>query len=236
MVRPPARRREQHGDPGNIDIAYLLRVDPPAAAKPAPAKKVITRVAVTLATLAALFGITTAQLEAANPGIGPTVRPSATVTLPSGVGSNPKGGDVIATPVPETPAKPAPAVRTLYKGTKGADVVLLQKRLGAPASGTFDSYTDRAVRDFQYVKHLTVDGRVGPATRAALGGGWQPRPVLKQGSTGRWVVIVQRRLGVAMDGRFGPKTKAAVMRYERSFGLAVNGVWSDSTWARMYRH
>ena len=223
-----------HGDPGNIDIGYLLSVTPPK-------RTVVTLVGVTLAALATIFGLTTGQLEAANPGIAPSLRPSVTVTLPSGVNQTPGGATGVTKPggaVPpaaQAPAKPpATTARTLYKGTSGADVKTLQTRLGIPADGKFGAKTDRAVRDFQYVKGLTVDGKAGPATMKALGSRWS-KPSVRSGDRGRYVVVVQRLVGVTADGKFGPKTKAAVQAFEKRHGLLANGIWSDSTWARAYR-
>ena len=116
----------------------------------------------------------------------------------------------------------------------GSDVKALQVKLGVPADGKFGPKTDRAVRDFQYVKSLTVDGKVGPATRKALGTGWV-KPNVKYGDRGRYVVVVQRRVGVTMDGRFGPATKAAVISYERAWGLTRNGVHDAANWSKHYR-
>jgi hypothetical protein len=65
---------------------------------------------------------------------------------------------------------PAPASRpTLRRGDRGPAVVELQKLLGITADGDFGKITDRAVRDFQTAKKLTVDGIVGPKTWKALG-------------------------------------------------------------------
>lgn len=65
---------------------------------------------------------------------------------------------------------PAPAGRpTLRRGDRGPAVVELQKLLGITADGDFGKMTDRAVRDFQTAKKLTVDGIVGPKTWKALG-------------------------------------------------------------------
>jgi peptidoglycan hydrolase-like protein with peptidoglycan-binding domain len=72
------------------------------------------------------------------------------------------------------PAAYTPPKRTLKEGMSGADVKALQQRLAAlkyypgPADGTYGSDTLEAVWAFQEVNGLSVDGVVGPATKAAL--------------------------------------------------------------------
>ena len=57
--------------------------------------------------------------------------------------------------------------------------------------------------------------------------------ILTRGSNGRFVEIVQERVGVATDGVFGPKTEAAVREFQRDKGLAVDGVVGPETWAAL---
>jgi hypothetical protein len=48
--------------------------------------------------------------------------------------------------------------------------------------------------------------------------------MLKRGDRGPAVKILQRRLGIAADGVFGPMTERAVKRYQSSHGLVPDGV------------
>jgi hypothetical protein len=65
-------------------------------------------------------------------------------------------------------------MRYLSKGCKGEDVRAIQYLLNGrgyncgTADGDFGSKTDTAVRRYQSVKGLGVDGSVGPATMASL--------------------------------------------------------------------
>jgi hypothetical protein len=55
------------------------------------------------------------------------------------------------------------------QGSQGSEVAAVQRALGIPASGAFDSKTEAAVERFQRNEGLAVDGIVGPQTKAALG-------------------------------------------------------------------
>ena len=59
---------------------------------------------------------------------------------------------------------------TLKKGSKGAEVKLLQELLGITADGDFGPKTEAAVIAFQKAHGLTADGVVGAKTWAALTG------------------------------------------------------------------
>ena len=57
----------------------------------------------------------------------------------------------------------------LQAGSSGSEVTAVQAALGVAQTGTYGPATRRAVRRFQRANGLTVDGIVGPQTRAALG-------------------------------------------------------------------
>jgi len=57
--------------------------------------------------------------------------------------------------------------------------------------------------------------------------------VLKNGSTGDLVAALQRKLGLADDGKFGPGTEAALKTWQAANGLAADGIAGDATLAKM---
>lgn len=57
------------------------------------------------------------------------------------------------------------------------------------------------------------------------------RPLLRSGSRGKAVCVLQRALGVAIDGIFGPATRAAVLTRQRAAGIAADGIVGPQTWA-----
>jgi peptidoglycan hydrolase-like protein with peptidoglycan-binding domain len=134
---------------------------------------------------------------------------------------------------------------TISIGSTGHDVRRLQRifvmtKVLTPSSitGSFDSTTEQAAKDFQQDAGLTVDGIVGPLT-------WQALPadpktlLLVRGLSGSVVTALQKGLQKystpatdpgAVDGNFGPKTEAAVKAYQRDRGVQVDGIVGDQTW------
>lgn len=60
-------------------------------------------------------------------------------------------------------------MNTLKTGSRGSDVIKLQRALNLYADGIFGKLTEEAVKDFQKSKGLTADGIVGAKTWIALG-------------------------------------------------------------------
>jgi hypothetical protein len=59
------------------------------------------------------------------------------------------------------------------------------------------------------------------------------RPTLRRGSSGELVKEVQGKVGVTVDGDFGPKTEAAVRAFQRARGLVPDGIVGPKTWAAL---
>jgi peptidoglycan hydrolase-like protein with peptidoglycan-binding domain len=53
--------------------------------------------------------------------------------------------------------------------------------------------------------------------------------VLSSGATGRQVELLQRALGIAADGVYGPETEGAVEKFQASRGLTVDGIAGPET-------
>lgn len=57
--------------------------------------------------------------------------------------------------------------------------------------------------------------------------------ILKKGSSGSRVKILQDFLDLKMDGEFGPRTEAAVKKWQSEHGIKADGIVGPITWAKM---
>ena len=111
--------------------------------------------------------------------------------------------------------------------------------------GTIDGLagpmTANGLRAFQRAARIPVNGELSARTRAELGALGRPlvaRRVLVQGTYGWDVSSLQFLLARAghlrlldVDGHFGASTKAGLVRFQRTRGLAVDGVAGPATLA-----
>ena len=58
--------------------------------------------------------------------------------------------------------------------------------------------------------------------------------VLKQGSTGADVKLVQKKLGIGADGIFGSGTKRAVVAFQKEHDLVADGIIGKLTWNTLF--
>jgi hypothetical protein len=79
-------------------------------------------------------------------------------------------------------------------------------------------------------KEAPVVKDVAPATPAAAPAA---KATLKVGSKGALVKEVQKKIGAAPDGAFGPNTAKAVKAYQTKHGIPVTGVVDAATWAKL---
>lgn len=123
---------------------------------------------------------------------------------------------------------------TVMLGADGTDVKELQKRLRNlgymdDVTGHFGEKTVEAVKKFQQLNNLSVDGKVGAKTREALYSPDSKANFLKYGDNSDDVKKWQQKLKdlgyltTTPDGNYGPDTKTAVARFQDRNGLIADG-------------
>ena len=147
------------------------------------------------------------------------------------------------------PAAAAALRPRLVKGAQGPAVVFVQQALSVtPTSGYYGPLTRRAVKKLQRSRSLKPTGRVTARTWAVLLPATAPtaapealptpeaaaagRPRLEKGTRGPAVVFVQQALSVTpTSGYYGPLTRRAVKKLQRSRSLKPTGRVTARTWA-----
>jgi peptidoglycan hydrolase-like protein with peptidoglycan-binding domain len=134
----------------------------------------------------------------------------------------------------------------LKEGSTDSGVLRIQALLATLNlySGQLDSIfgakTKDAVLKFQAANSLTKDGIVGVNTAIALDDeAWAvQQSVLKEGSKGTDVEAFQGMYNsyfgtLTVDGVFGAKTKAEVIKFQKSRNLTADGIVSAKTWSSL---
>lgn len=75
---------------------------------------------------------------------------------------------------------------------------------------------------------IYVDGLRGPQVEDMLN-----RLCLQSGSKGNCVSWLQCRIGVKIDGDFGPNTRAAVIKFQTAHGLKIDGIAGKQTFNKL---
>src|SRR6266545_2214908 len=70
-----------------------------------------------------------------------------------------------------------------------------------------------------------------PAVEPAPPAGTAPRPTVRRPMKSEFVKQVQAKVGVTVDGTFGPNTEAAVRAFQRGHALVPDGIVGPKTWA-----
>lgn len=129
---------------------------------------------------------------------------------------------------------------TVTIGADGTDVEELQSRLRElgymdELTGHFGETTEAAVKKFQELNGLTVDGKVGSKTREALYSADAKANYMKYGEQSDEVKEYQERLKelgyltTTPDGNYGADTTAAVKRFQELNGLIADGFLGYNT-------
>jgi N-acetylmuramoyl-L-alanine amidase len=132
----------------------------------------------------------------------------------------------------KTPVQPVatsnPAVKTIQHDMNRLKIVsptLIE-------DGISGDKTKAAIKKFQSIVGIPQTGVYGSQSDKA----YQSiviKTTLKQGSKGVPARYIQFRIGVAIDGVFGPKTAVAVEVWQRQNGLSADGICGAHMWAKL---
>lgn len=181
----------------------------------------------------------------------PTNNAGTTGWSPIGLPTVPVSNPVTVTQIPFTQAPTSAPVKSLKLGEQGEQVRNLQRQLKelgfytGNVDGDYGVGTEEAVKAFQKQYKLTPDGQAGEMTLTKLASAKAtmipevtPAPTgsMKLGSEGDNVRSVQQKLkslgfyNGSVDGDFGENTEAAVIRFQKQYGLTADGKVGTQTW------
>jgi peptidoglycan hydrolase-like protein with peptidoglycan-binding domain len=151
--------------------------------------------------------------------------------------------------------KPQSPVLTLKRGSRGAEVVRLQKMLyeldySITVDGDFGMQTERMVRDFQTNQGLAATGIVTQALLGVLEAELvRPKAIgkkiitgvfLRKGDCGPAVVALQKALNkqgahpmLSEDGVFDGDTSDAVKVFQKKSKVVIDGIAGPQTWGAL---
>ncbi|MGA4669235.1 phage tail tip lysozyme [Propionibacteriaceae bacterium Y1923] len=142
-------------------------------------------------------------------------------------------GGTVTPPSTETSFPSLKQGTTNKAATTTLQYLLRSKGYTITVDGLFGAGTTSTVKQFQSSRGLVADGVAGEKTFTAL------VPTLKEGDSGTAVTALQVELKAhgtysgAIDGKFGPQTRTAVINYQKSVGLAADGVVGLKTWGSL---
>lgn len=120
---------------------------------------------------------------------------------------------------------------------QGADFCAGHKEFALPKGRKTDPNFDMGAFRLSVAAILNGTGSaqvlIPAAEPPARPGGSKGRPTLRRGATGELVKQLQAKVGLAVDGNFGPKTEAAVRAFQNAHDLVPDGIVGPATWAAL---
>lgn len=116
----------------------------------------------------------------------------------------------------------------------GAKVLTDSKYL---TSGDYLKAGDILLNDNHHVAIAVTTGAKVSTPSTTLTGTFQTRlPILRKGSSGTAVAMLQAMLGVEVDGQFGNDTYDSLKVFQKNVGVKANGTCGIDTWKRVIEH
>lgn len=121
-------------------------------------------------------------------------------------------------------------------------ILELQKRMGIQENGMVDRALWNRIYMLSHQKRNIAVARVSRQEEDSMD---ESSNVLQEGSSGKFVYDLQKYLNtvaekypiiskLSVDGKFGPKTKAAVLAFQKLFHLEEDGIVGQITWDTLY--
>lgn len=116
----------------------------------------------------------------------------------------------------------------------GAKVLTDSKYL---TSGDYLKAGDILLNDNHHVAIAVTTGAKVSTPSTTLTGTFQTRlPILRKGSSGTAVAMLQAMLGVEVDGQFGNDTYNSLKVFQKNVGVKANGTCGIDTWKKVIEH
>jgi N-acetylmuramoyl-L-alanine amidase len=98
---------------------------------------------------------------------------------------------------------------------------------------TMDAETKSAIEKFQEIVGIQKTGIVGETTWKAINLILAKRIIRPNHAGGPVVRYLQYRLGVEVDGVYGPQTEAAIKKFQRQNGLLADAILGPISWRKL---
>lgn len=96
---------------------------------------------------------------------------------------------------------------------------------------------DILLNDNHHVAIAVTTGAKVSTSSTTLTGTFQTRlPILRKGSSGTAVAMLQAMLGVEVDGQFGNDTYDSLKVFQKNVGVKANGTCGIDTWKKVIEH
>lgn len=121
---------------------------------------------------------------------------------------------------------------TIRNGSKGNWVYILQTVIGVEADGKFGNITEKALRQYQNLHKLTVDGVAGTNTWKCIS---KNAPTLRVGDVSKYALVLEYLLNdMVRDHTYSAAESAVVKAYQAANDLVMDGIVGQKTWGRLF--
>lgn len=120
-------------------------------------------------------------------------------------------------------------MKTIKNKSTGTEVEILQVYLDVTVDGKFGPKTAAALNDWKGHLGLIQNGEMTEQDWGLLA---KTLPTIRKGNKNKYVKMWQLFLGVTADGIFGAGTDASTKAYQITTNLIVDGVVGPSTWMK----